>query len=129
MWKLTVRTDTSMAHALRHYKGKCENTHGHNYTIEFTVAGESVQEGTELLMDFSVLKKLLNDVLKKYDHTMLNDVPPFDTINPSSENIARLLFQTIRPLLAELPENTNNVRLYSVTVCEKATQSATYQED
>ncbi len=129
MWKLTVRTDASMAHALRHYKGKCENTHGHNYGIELTVTGDTVQEGTELLMDFSVLKKMLNEVLKEYDHKLINDVPPFNTMNPSSENIARFLFYEIKPRLAQLPENTNHVRLQSVTVSEKATQSATYQED
>lgn len=122
-WQLTVRTNFSSAHSLRNYKGKCENIHGHNYGVEVVVEGDSLTQDTELLMDFSDLKKILKEVMAKIDHCNLNEIVPFDTINPSSENLSRYLWQQIKPHLANYP-----VRLYSVTVSEKEEQSATYRE-
>ena len=115
IWRLTVRGEFSAAHALRHYQGKCENMHGHNYAAEMTVEGETLTPDTELVMDFSELKRLL--------HTDLNATPPFDRLNPSSENLARHLWQRLAPQLHGLP-----VRLIGVTVSEKSAQSATYCE-
>lgn len=123
VWQLTVRGDFSSAHALRHYQGKCENMHGHNYAAEMTVEGESLTPDTELVADFSVLKKILKDELAELDHKDLNVTPPFDRLNPSSENLARYLWQRVMPRLKDLP-----VRLHSVTVSEKSAQSATYRE-
>lgn len=123
VWQLAVRGDFSSAHALRHYQGKCENIHGHNYTVEMVVEGETLTQDTELLMDFSVLKKMLREELAKLDHCDLNVTPPFDRINPSSENLARHLWQMLAPRLEDMP-----VKMYSVTVSEKSAQSATYRE-
>lgn len=122
-WQLTVRSNFSSAHALRNYKGKCENLHGHNYGVEVVVEGVTLTQDTALLMDFSDLKKVLKEVISKIDHCNLNEVPPFDKINPSSENLSRYLWQQIKPYL-----ETHPVRLYSVTVSEKDEQSATYRE-
>lgn len=123
VWQLTVRGDFSSAHALRHYQGKCENIHGHNYAVEMMVEGETLTADTELLVDFSVLKKMLREELAILDHCDLNVTPPFDHINPSSENLARYLWQRFMPRLQGLP-----VKMYSVTVSEKNAQSATYRE-
>ncbi len=123
LWQLTVRGEFSSAHALRHYQGKCENMHGHNYAVEVSVEGGRLTPDTELLMDFSVLKALLKEELDRLDHADLNLVPPFDAINPSSENLARYLWQRLAPRLADTP-----ARLHSVTVSEKSAQSATYRE-
>ena len=123
LWQLTVREGFSSAHALRHYQGKCENLHGHNYLAEIVVEGENLTKDTELVTDFSVLKKILREELAKIDHCNLNEVSPFDTINPSSENIARYLWQRIYPRLQEYP-----VTLYSVSISEKSAQTATYRE-
>lgn len=123
IWRLTVRGDFSAAHALRHYQGKCENMHGHNYAVEMMVEGQTLTPDTELLMDFSVLKRMLRTELEILDHRDLNATPPFDRINPSSENLARYLWQRLEPQLRGLP-----VRLTSVTVSEKSAQSATYCE-
>lgn len=122
-WRLAVRDDFSAAHALRHYQGKCEHIHGHNFSVEAVVEGNALQPGTEFLLDFSVLKKLLKEVLHTLDHKDLNTTPPFDSINPSSENLSRYIYQNLSPLLG-----MHNVRLHSVTVGEKAAQSATYFE-
>ncbi|MCL1939198.1 MAG: 6-carboxytetrahydropterin synthase [Desulfovibrionaceae bacterium] len=122
-WRLAVRSDFSAAHALRHYQGKCESPHGHNFLVEAVVEGDSLTPDTELLLDFSLLKKDLKAVLDTLDHKDLNATPPFDRINPSSENLSRHIFKALAPLVA-----ARGVRLHSLTVGEKAAQSATYFE-
>lgn len=124
VWYLTVRGEFSAAHALRHYQGKCENMHGHNYGAELTVRGEKLSSDTELAMDFSEMKKIFREVLDQLDHHILNETPPFDVINPSSENLARYIWKQLEPRLAH-----SSVELYSVTVSEKNAQSATYREE
>ncbi len=123
IWRLTVRSEFSAGHALRHYEGKCEKMHGHNFAVELTVEGDSLSPDTELLLDFKILKRHLKDALETLDHQILNDVPPFDRINPSSENLARHIWQQLRT-----PLETCGVRPHAVTVSEKTAQSATYME-
>ena len=123
LWRLSVRSEFSAAHALRRYRGKCEALHGHNFSVEMVVEGGSLQDGTDLLVDFTVLKSRLNSVLEDLDHRVLNESAPFDQVNPSSENLARHIWRSLASLMAE-----SGVRLHSVTVGEKAGQSATYME-
>lgn len=123
LWRLTVRSDFSAAHALRHYEGKCENLHGHNYLVEMVVEGETLTPDTELVADFSLLKKELKAELTIIDHCNLNEIPPFDVINPSAENLAHYLYQNMKRRISKLP-----IRMYSITVGETPLQSATYQE-
>ena len=122
LWRLTIRSEFCAAHALRHYQGKCERLHGHNYGVEATVEGERLLPETELLLDFTDFKQLLKNALEDLDHHFLNDVPPFDVSNPSAENLSRYIWQRLSPLLP------GGVRLHSVTVAEKDIQSATYME-
>lgn len=122
VWQLTVRSEFCAAHALRHYKGKCEHLHGHNYAVTVVVEGCALTEDTELLMDFGELKSLLKQVLEPLDHKLLNEVAPFDVSNPSSENLSRYIWKKIGE---ELPPG---VQMVSVTVAEKGIQSATYME-
>ena len=123
LWRLTVRGEFASAHALRHYQGKCESLHGHNYSVKMVVEGETLTPDTELVVDFTVLKKELRAELALIDHVNLNEYPPFDTVNPSSENLARYLYRNMKVRLAAMP-----IRLYSLTVGETAMQSATYME-
>ena len=123
LWRLTVRGEFASAHALRHYQGKCESLHGHNYSVEMVVEGETLTPDTELVVDFTVLKKELRAELGLIDHVNLNEYSPFDTVNPSSENLARYIYRNMKARLADMP-----VRLYSLTVGETAMQSATYME-
>ena len=129
LWRLTVRDDFSAGHALRHYEGKCERMHGHNFAVELTVEGSQLAAGTEMLLDFKVLKKGLKAVLDALDHRLLNETPPFDRINPSSENLARHIWQGMQAHLAAHDDpQAQLVRLHSVTVSEKGAHSATYLE-
>lgn len=123
-WRLAVRSEFSSGHALRNYKGKCENSHGHNFFVEAVVQGETLTPDTELLLDFSVIKDELKRVLDTLDHRDLNTTPPFDRMNPSSENLSRHIFKLLAPRVQE-----HGVRMHSVTVSEKAAQSATYFEE
>ncbi len=123
IWRLTVRSEFCAGHALRCYEGKCENMHGHNFFVEATVQGEKLHKDIEFLMDFKELKLILKDILEGLDHGILNDKPPFDTINPTSENLAQFIWQKMDAALQDSP-----VDVYSVTVSEKSAQSATYLE-
>lgn len=123
IWRLAVRAEFAAAHALRHYKGKCESIHGHNFSVEAVVEGDTLTRDTELLADFSDLKKDLAAVLNTLDHKDLNNVPPFDAINPSSENLARYIYTMLAPKMRE-----RGVRMHAVTVSERGPQSATYME-
>ena len=91
-YALTVRSSFSAAHRLLEYEGNCERLHGHNWQVEVTVESE-VLDSRGMALDFRAMKAALNEILSRLDHNYLNDVPPFDTRNPSSENIARHIFE------------------------------------
>ncbi len=123
IWRLTVRSEFAAAHALRHYQGKCEACHGHNFSVEAVVQGSVLTPDTELLADFSDLKRDLASVLEALDHKDLSRTPPFDRLNPSSENLSRYIYQKLKPLA-----EARGVAVHAVTVSERAAQSATYME-
>lgn len=123
-WRLTVRKDFAAAHQLRHYEGKCERMHGHNFMVEAQVEGDTLSQDTELLVDFKVLKNMLKDILGDMDHCHLNEHPAFAVHNPSSENIARHIYKGLEARLAG-----SGVDVKSVSVSEKPAQTATYFEE
>jgi 6-pyruvoyltetrahydropterin/6-carboxytetrahydropterin synthase len=98
MFEITVEKHFDAAHYLRGYKGKCENMHGHRYRIVVKVRAEKLDK-TGLAYDFADLKKHLGDILERYDHTCLNDVKPFDKINPSAENLAATIYKGLKKKL------------------------------
>ena len=89
MFEISVDYTFAAGHALRNYKGKCENVHGHNYKVRVTLAGDKLN-GDGLLMDFVELRAELKRLVEKLDHHFLNDIPPFDELNPSAENLASM---------------------------------------
>lgn len=100
MFTLTVRDHFDAAHALRGYEGECQNLHGHTWDVEVTVAGDDLDE-RGILYDFKDLKADLARVLAAYDHRYLNDVPPFDRLSPTAENLAQAIFEELAPVVAE----------------------------
>lgn len=119
MYELNVESQFSAAHNLRDYKGKCENLHGHNWKVRISVvAAELNPQG--MALDFTVLKHNLDEVLSYLDHKYLNDVSPFDGINPTTENLARWISEKIAETLPE------KVYVKAVTVWESEKCSATY---
>jgi len=117
MFEVTVEEKFASGHALRNYHGKCENVHGHNYRVEVTLTGEEL-DGTGLLVDFVELKKVLNVIIDRMDHRFLNDVPPFDVLNPSAENMARYIFEELETGLAgQAAAKVSFVRLWETDTC------------
>ena len=133
MFEVSVDETFSAGHALRGYKGKCENPHGHNYKVRLTVQGPQL-DSIGLLFDFVHLKQVLRAVINNMDHKYLNDQPPFIELNPSAENIAKYLYDEVARGLKELaaasaspvPDANNAAKITSVTVWETDITSATY---
>jgi 6-pyruvoyltetrahydropterin/6-carboxytetrahydropterin synthase len=131
MFEVSVDETFSAGHALRGYKGKCENPHGHNYKVRLTVQGPQL-DNIGLLFDFVHLKKVLHGVIDGMDHKYLNDQTPFIELNPSAENIAKYLYDEVARGLNELAptspaDDTKSApRITSVTVWETDITSATY---
>jgi 6-pyruvoyltetrahydropterin/6-carboxytetrahydropterin synthase len=122
MFEVTIEESFAAGHALRNYRGKCENVHGHNYRCQVTVEGANVDENG-LLVDFVELKKVVHAVLDRLDHTWLNEFPPFDKINPSAENIAQYIFGEVHAGLGV----RRGVRLGQVRLWETDTAFAVYR--
>ncbi len=122
MFEVSVEHTFAAGHALRNYRGKCENVHGHNYKIRVIVQGEKLDQ-TGMLADFVVLKRLLRDVSERLDHVFLNDIEPFDTLNPTAENMAIYFCGKMQEGL----KLENPVEVAEVTVWETDIQSATYR--
>jgi 6-pyruvoyltetrahydropterin/6-carboxytetrahydropterin synthase len=120
MYEVTIDTDFSAAHNLREYRGKCEALHGHNWKVEITIAADRL-DALGMVIDFVEIKRHARDLMERLDHKYLNGVPPFDTLNPSSENLARFIHEEMD---RRLPEKGPRVR--RVRVWESATSSATY---
>jgi 6-pyruvoyltetrahydropterin/6-carboxytetrahydropterin synthase len=123
MFEIAVEQGFASAHALRNYKGRCENTHGHNWRVEVVIEGERVDD-TGLLVDFIDVKNLMARIIDRIDHQFLNEIPPFDVINPSAENIAEYFYREMHGGLADTPVP---VRITAVKVWETDIQSATYR--
>jgi 6-pyruvoyltetrahydropterin/6-carboxytetrahydropterin synthase len=122
MFEVSVEHTFAAGHALRNYHGKCENVHGHNYRVRVLVRGPKLDE-TGMLADFVELKRLLRAVSEPMDHVFLNDMPPFDELNPSAENIAVYICEKMQAGLKQ----ENPVEVAEVTVRETDIQSATYR--
>ncbi|UCC94898.1 MAG: 6-carboxytetrahydropterin synthase QueD [Candidatus Omnitrophota bacterium] len=127
MFKIKVQSHFSSAHFLRDYKGKCENLHGHNWKVEVVVASVSLNS-SGMVMDFSDLRKILNEVVESLDHKHLNDLEYFSASagggkNPSSEEIARYIYNKVKEKISN-----NECRLQEVRIWETESSCATYQE-
>ena len=123
MFEVIVDESFAAGHALRGYRGKCENVHGHNYKVRVTLQGPDL-DSVGLLCDFVVLKQVIRDIIASLDHKFLNDLPPFDVVNPSAENIAKYFYDQAA---GKLPRAANGARIASITIWETDTSAATYR--
>jgi 6-pyruvoyltetrahydropterin/6-carboxytetrahydropterin synthase len=121
MFEVSVEYSFAAGHALRGYKGKCENVHGHNYKVRVAVAGEKLNS-IGLLMDFSELRSALKGLVERFDHHFLNEVEPFTDTNPSAENLACYLGTELQRKISD-----QGLKVSSVTVWETETTSASYR--
>ncbi len=119
MYEVTIKKHFSAAHRLD-IGGSCEELHGHNFTVEVTVASSELNE-EGLVIDFRILKEWTDAILETMDHTFLNELSFFATLSPSSENIARIIFDKLAERMTELTQTVSYV-----TVWESDNARATY---
>ncbi|MBN1561328.1 6-carboxytetrahydropterin synthase QueD [candidate division KSB1 bacterium] len=118
MYKLKVVSKFSAAHRLIDYPGACERIHGHNWTVKVTVSAQDVDD-SGMVMDLVQLKKHIDDCVAQFDHRVINDVPPFDQLNPTSENLAKYLYDYVAARV--------DVHVRSVRVAEVEDYAVVYQ--
>ena len=120
MYQVSVEGHFDAAHYLRDYGGKCENLHGHRFKVVVSLKATELNK-IGLAYDFTELKCHLGEVLARFDHTCINDVAPFDEINPSSENIAVTIYDQLKGRFS------GGVSLLSVEVWESPQSCVTYR--
>jgi 6-pyruvoyltetrahydropterin/6-carboxytetrahydropterin synthase len=120
VYELTVKGHFDAAHALRGYPGECRNLHGHTWDVEVTVAGQALDD-VGIVYDFKRLKDDLGAVLARYDHVYINEVAPFDTLTPTAENLARVIFEQLRDTVG------TQVRVVEVVVWESPVARLVYR--
>ena len=121
VYSLTVKEHFDAAHALIGYPGQCKDLHGHTWDIEVTIKGTELDE-VGIVYDFKDLKDDLKRILDQYDHVYLNDVEPFDTINATAENLARVIFEQMEE---QLPPD---ITLVEVAVWESPLAKLSYSK-
>ena len=123
MYEIAVESHFDAAHFLRGYRGKCEALHGHRFRVVARASAARLDDAG-MAYDFTEMKKHLNGILDKFDHTCLNDLPLFKEINPSSEHLASIIYRELSQKLAREP-----VTVSSVEVWESPQSGATYRPD
>jgi 6-pyruvoyltetrahydropterin/6-carboxytetrahydropterin synthase len=121
VYQISVEQHFDAAHFLRGYRGKCEALHGHRFRVVVRIESPGLDD-IGLAYDFADLKRHLAGVITKFDHVCLNDVPPFDKLNPSSENIAATIYKELKPKLT-------GVSIVAVEVWESPHTGVIYSPD
>ena len=125
MFEVKVEKSFSAAHHLLNYQGACENQHGHNWKVEVYVKGETLDK-SNILVDFKVLKKELDKVLNYLDHKDINTLPEFENESPSSEYMAKFIYDKMKE---KLKNQYKNAFVSKVAVWETPTSRAVYFEE
>ena len=120
MFELKVINHFAGAHQLKMVAKKCENLHGHNWKIEVRVTGDRLNDAG-VVMDFGEIKQHVSEIMKSLDHKFLNDLECFQDGNPSSENIAKYIAESMQEKITE-----SDIRVASVTAWESDDACATY---
>lgn len=122
-YTMKILLDFAAAHLLRNYEGVCNRLHGHNWKVEVLVTATKLDD-VGMGMDFKVIKDATRELIGKLDHRNLNDIPPFDKINPTAENISEYLYSELSNKL-----NTDGIKVSAVSLWETDRACVTYSED
>ena len=122
MYELEITKHFSGAHSLTGYPGDCRKLHGHNWQVTVYLQATELDE-IGIALDFKVLKKELNEVIDRFDHAYLNDLPEFAQCNPTSENLARIIYKELSKRL-----NDERIKVTRISVEESAGSRASYFE-
>ncbi len=128
MYHMTVEGRFSAAHCIREHPGACRRLHGHNYRVVVHLTGSEL-DALGMLVDYGDVKHALTIVLQPYDHGYLNELPDFETVNPTSEGLARTLFRQLRETLLTTDDLRRRVHVREVVVFEAEHQGVGYGED
>ena len=123
MFEIDITRSFSAAHCLRGYQGECAALHGHNWTVQAVLRVKELDK-IGIAVDFKKLKRDLDAILDDFDHTNISDFPAFAKLNPTSEVIAKTIYEILSPKI-----NDSNVKLHKIKVCESPSSGATYFED
>ena len=118
MYELKAQLYFSAADHLLNYDGACENQHGHNWLVEAYVSGTELDD-SNILIDYKVLKKELKSVIDILDHKDINELEDFRGVSPSSEILAKYIYDKLKvriPLLSK------------ISIWETSTSCASYFE-
>jgi len=116
MYEISVRQEFDAAHFLRGYKGKCENIHGHRFQVIANLRTENTND-IGLAYDFVTLRQHLKVIMDRLDHSNLNEVKPFDSINPSSENIASTVYDELQERLRDSAVSLHSIQVWESPEC------------
>ena len=119
MFELIVETDFSAAHNLREYKGQCERLHGHNWKVQVVFKAEKLDK-LGMVIDFREAKKVIGEIINKFDHAYLNELSDFKVLNPTTENLSKLLYEELEKVLPV------GIKVNKVTTWESDRCGATY---
>lgn len=122
-YTIKIVTDFSAAHYLRNYEGKCARLHGHNWKIEVEIDARQLDD-VGMGIDFQDVKAETKELLEGLDHYNLNDMPPFDKINPTAENLSAFIYQSLATKI-----NDQRIQVSAVTVWETERACVRYSED
>jgi len=122
-YTMKIITDFAAAHLLRDYPGECNRLHGHNWKVEVEITTRAL-DNVGMGVDFKVIKRITKDYLDRWDHRHLNEIPPFDEINPTAENISANIYKQLGAQL-----NSDNVKVSAITLWETERACVTYSED
>ena len=122
-YTLKVLTEFASAHTLRNYPGACSRMHGHNWKVELEIQASALND-IGIAIDFKAMKQAANDVCDRLDHQYLNDLEPFNKINPTAENIAAYLYAEISRLI-----NDDTVKVSALTLWETDRACVRYTEE
>ena len=122
VYTLKIVTDFASAHTLREYPGACSRMHGHNWKVEVEVMATELDK-VGMGVDFKVIKQHTRAVTEQLDHRYLNEIAPFDRINPTAENIAAYIFEQLVDTL-----NTSSVQVKAVTLWETERACVRYEK-
>lgn len=120
MFELTIRSHFAAAHQLAMVAKKCETLHGHNWKVEVCVRGDRLNQAG-VVIDFGILKGHLKEVMRRLDHQFLNELPYFERVAPSSENIAVYVANELQEKI-----QPSGVTVTRVTTWESDDAGATY---
>jgi 6-pyruvoyltetrahydropterin/6-carboxytetrahydropterin synthase len=126
MFEIRKSAEFAAAHLLREYDGPCSRNHGHNYKVELVVRGEKLDD-QRMLMDFTHLERALAPLLARVDHQNLNELPPFDEVNPTAEAVAAWFYGELKRPIDQMSKG--RAHLAAIRLWETSDSCVTYTED